>query len=504
MLRVPRGLPCSSLAGPPKAEAAPLSSLPHWRCRSPALRVGALLADFAGDAPCVLGLPEPDGPGLTDWLDAGATVPVDALSRIEVEAAPGLALLPRGAARADAGVRVPTCWPRSSSATHAPSSPTVASGPLARRASVAAAASVSLLVVRPCYVALRRALAAPLRPSGSCSSASRAAHSGRRRRRRPRASRSAPRSRSRHRSPAPSTPGCSRVASRDRSSVRCGERHDAHGRRRRGARAPTAARRRAGRRCAAHRAPRSSSSFGGRRRCSAPTSSTPSSATSPRAPRGSAPSSRCSRSHDHRGHGQRVDGRVDRARRQCSRAPTSCSTTATVAHLIERVVSPLGLRVDRSSPLVDARLPDGSRVNAVVPPVAIDGPCLTIRRFGARTLALEEFCSSDGRRSRFVSAVFGAAQHPRHRRHRQRQDHVAEQPGGMPAEPRAHRHDRRRRRAPLAGRARRPARGTAREHRGARCDHDPRARAQRARACAPTASSSARSAGPRRSTCSKR
>ena len=67
---------------------------------------------------------------------------------------------------------------------------------------------------------------------------------------------------------------------------------------------------------------------------------------------------------------------------------------ATVSHLIERVVSPLGLRVDRSSPVVDARLPDGSRVNAVVPPVAIDGPCLTIRRFGARTLALEEFCSA--------------------------------------------------------------------------------------------------------------
>ncbi len=57
---------------------------------------------------------------------------------------------------------------------------------------------------------------------------------------------------------------------------------------------------------------------------------------------------------------------------------------ATVSHLIERVVAPLGLRADRSSPLVDARLPDGSRVNAVVPPVAIDGPCLTIRRFGAR------------------------------------------------------------------------------------------------------------------------
>ncbi len=66
--------------------------------------------------------------------------------------------------------------------------------------------------------------------------------------------------------------------------------------------------------------------------------------------------------------------------------------TPTIERLIERVVGPLGLRIDRSSPLVDARLPDGSRVNAVVPPLAIDGPCLTIRRFGARRLTLDEVC----------------------------------------------------------------------------------------------------------------
>ncbi len=64
----------------------------------------------------------------------------------------------------------------------------------------------------------------------------------------------------------------------------------------------------------------------------------------------------------------------------------------TIERLIERVVGPLGLRIDRSSPLVDARLPDGSRVNAVVPPLAVDGPCLTIRRFGARPVALAEAC----------------------------------------------------------------------------------------------------------------
>jgi pilus assembly protein CpaF len=68
---------------------------------------------------------------------------------------------------------------------------------------------------------------------------------------------------------------------------------------------------------------------------------------------------------------------------------------AAIEHLIEKVVGPLGLRVDRSCPLVDARLPDGSRVNAVVPPLAVDGPCLTIRRFGARRLPLSAFAPSD-------------------------------------------------------------------------------------------------------------
>jgi pilus assembly protein CpaF len=65
-----------------------------------------------------------------------------------------------------------------------------------------------------------------------------------------------------------------------------------------------------------------------------------------------------------------------------------------VERLIERIVAPLGLRADRASPLVDARLPDGSRVHAVVPPLAVDGPCLTIRRFGAVAVPLESFASA--------------------------------------------------------------------------------------------------------------
>ena len=53
-------------------------------------------------------------------------------------------------------------------------------------------------------------------------------------------------------------------------------------------------------------------------------------------------------------------------------------------HAIERILSPVGRRVDESQPLVDARLPDGSRVNVVIPPLALDGPSLTIRRFRRR------------------------------------------------------------------------------------------------------------------------
>ena len=65
---------------------------------------------------------------------------------------------------------------------------------------------------------------------------------------------------------------------------------------------------------------------------------------------------------------------------------------AQVELLVERVVGPLGLRADRTSPIADARLPDGSRVNVVVPPLAVDGPCITIRRFGARRIPLGALC----------------------------------------------------------------------------------------------------------------
>lgn len=64
---------------------------------------------------------------------------------------------------------------------------------------------------------------------------------------------------------------------------------------------------------------------------------------------------------------------------------------ADLAVVVERILAPLGRRLDRSSPVVDARLPDGSRVCAVVPPIAPDGACLSVRRFRDRALPFEAF-----------------------------------------------------------------------------------------------------------------
>ena len=61
-----------------------------------------------------------------------------------------------------------------------------------------------------------------------------------------------------------------------------------------------------------------------------------------------------------------------------------------VMRLIDRIILPLGRRIDADSPMVDARLPDGSRVNAIIPPVAIDGPAITIRKFLKEKLSMEQ------------------------------------------------------------------------------------------------------------------
>jgi pilus assembly protein CpaF len=58
--------------------------------------------------------------------------------------------------------------------------------------------------------------------------------------------------------------------------------------------------------------------------------------------------------------------------------------------IIDKIVSRVGRRVDESSPMVDARLPDGSRINVIIPPLAIDGPCMSVRRFSATPLKMDD------------------------------------------------------------------------------------------------------------------
>src|SRR4051794_5702291 len=65
---------------------------------------------------------------------------------------------------------------------------------------------------------------------------------------------------------------------------------------------------------------------------------------------------------------------------QLERTGVAFGSDADLMHAVERILAPLGRRVDEASPLCDARLPDGSRVNVVIPPLSLSGPCLTVRR----------------------------------------------------------------------------------------------------------------------------
>jgi pilus assembly protein CpaF len=72
------------------------------------------------------------------------------------------------------------------------------------------------------------------------------------------------------------------------------------------------------------------------------------------------------------------------------RVPTTFESDDHVLRIMERIVSPLGRRIDESSPYVDARLPDGSRVNAVIPPISLVGPVLTIRKFAKNPITIDQ------------------------------------------------------------------------------------------------------------------
>ncbi len=152
---------------------------------------------------------------------------------------------------------------------------------------------------------------------------------------------------------------------------------------------------------------------------------------------------------------------------------------------IERILAPLGRRVDELSPMADARLADGSRVNVVIPPLAIDGPAVSIRRFGASRARARSAWSSSARsraemrdllavavaerRSVLVSGGTGSGKTT-----------LLNALSSFIARARADRDDRGRRRAAAAASPRRPPREQAGERRRTRRGHDPRPAPQRA------------------------
>jgi hypothetical protein len=134
---------------------------------------GSLLVDAAGDLPLLLGLPEPEGPGLTEWVAAGPDVPADALARLEVAVRPGVRLLPRGTralgdpARVEVLAAVLAGDPRPVVVDVGLVSGRPADGPSADAAlALAAGATHSLLVTRSCFLSVERARRLPLTPSG--------------------------------------------------------------------------------------------------------------------------------------------------------------------------------------------------------------------------------------------------------------------------------------------------------------------------------------------------
>ena len=112
--------------------------------------------------------------------------------------------------------------------------------------------------------------------------------------------------------------------------------------------------------------------------------------------------------------------------------------------IIDRMVAGVGRRIDESSPMVDARLADGSRINAIVPPLALRGPVLTIRKFPERALVMQDLIglgslSMDA--AVFLEAcVRGKDQHDRRRRNGHRQDDDAQRPFELHSRRRAPHH----------------------------------------------------------------
>ena len=93
------------------------------------------------------------------------------------------------------------------------------------------------------------------------------------------------------------------------------------------------------------------------------------------------------------------------------RYPVAFTSDRAVTGIIERIVAPIGRRIDESSPMVDARLKDGSRVNAVIPPLALKGPSITIRKFSKRKLGADDLLRFDSANREMIEFMKVAVEH---------------------------------------------------------------------------------------------
>ena len=175
--------------------------------------------------------------------------------------------------------------------------------------------------------------------------------------------------------------------------------------------------------------------------------------------------------------------------------------------IIDKIVSQVGRRVDEANPMVDARLPDGSRVNVIVHPLSIGGPFMTIRKFAA-----DPYTGRRPHQLRHVHAAGRALHQPvrarpperrGERRYRYREDDDAQRALELHPDRRAHRHRRGRQGAPAPADARAPAARRARRTSRARARSRSATSSATRCVCGPTASSSVRSVAARRSTCSR-
>ncbi len=158
-----------------------------------------------------------------------------------------------------------------------------------------------------------------------------------------------------------------------------------------------------------------------------------------------------------------------------TRTETRFMSEQHLRRVIDRIVTGVGRRIDESSPMVDARLHDGSRVNAVIPPLAVDGPSLTIRKFSADPFQVDDLIEF-GSLTRLVAqlleaSVRGQAQHLGERWYRYRQDDAAQRAVELHPRRGPHRDDRGRRRVAAPPGSRRSAGEPAGQCRGyaARC-----------------------------------